>query len=160
MDARVKMGTKKARSDLLRALLRVSLFERFYARLISDVISCSRRTKNHPNIARIIITLAEGSKGRGQNFLGAMVSSQTHPNISPTIPSSWRVVLKLRGPSFKYLRDFQSCFLRIMRASCKYLTLLREQWEWLFEPLASYRRALRPCLPDFPKRDVGKQLFL
>ena len=30
---------KRARSDLLRALLRVSLFERFYARLKSDVIS-------------------------------------------------------------------------------------------------------------------------
>ena len=33
---------KRARSDLLRALLRVSLFERFYARLISDVIIVSQ----------------------------------------------------------------------------------------------------------------------
>ena len=37
-----KWVQKRARSDLLRALLRVSLFERFYARLKSDVIIVSQ----------------------------------------------------------------------------------------------------------------------
>ena len=38
-----KWVQKRARSDLLRALLRVSLFERFYARLKSDGISRCKR---------------------------------------------------------------------------------------------------------------------
>lgn len=39
MDIRVKMGTKKGRSNDVLQPFRVSLFSRFYARLISDAIT-------------------------------------------------------------------------------------------------------------------------